>query len=1470
MTLPSFVGRYAIRGEIARGGVAVVALAWDEELESLVAIKILHGHLAGDPRLEQRFIEEARLLRRIRAPNVISVHDVGRLGDGCPYFVMDYADRDTLEERLNRFPDGAAADVAGLMRLVDALAAGLGALHDAGLVHRDIKPANILFQSSPRSYAALLAGASTRAPTLAADHEQVLVGDLGLAQDIVSQGSLPEVLGGTPLYRAPEQSDAVAEISPAADIYGASALLWAVLTGEPPPEPGLLGERLARLSEPWREVIETGMAAAPAERFGDIAAWHAAVTEAASRDESGCLSRGTETFDRDAPCPYKGLAAYQPGDAAFFRGREVLIDELVRRLREHRVLVVGGPSGSGKSSLIRAGLIPVMEGSARAGSEPPRIALCTPGHDPLGALWNAIGPASGLDAFRAHPEGIAGPPTEDSGQSWLICIDQFEELFTLAPEADRDAFIATLAALSDPAEGRVRIVIGVRADFYTRCAQLPWLARHISRNQVLVGPMGPVELRRAIEEPARHAGFHLEAGLTELIVADAGSEAGALPLVAHALVETWVRRSGNLLTIAAYREAGGVAGAISRSAEAIYRHSLDEIDRDCMRRLFLRLVSPGEQALDTRQLLPRVDIERDPEAVRMRRIVEQLTRARLLSVDDSHVQIAHEALLRTWPRLADWIAESRDDLRSRQRISRAAGEWLASGENPDLLYHGTPLLAALEWAGRHADQIGDLERRFLDEARRVAEDRQRRRRRLRGGVITGLAALALGAVIASLIAWSALRESRHSQRLADAANRQAQARFAAALGSAALGRVRGDPLLALALAAESIARTRAGPPAHDARAALLEARRVLAKGGVFPSGSPIPAGDALAIDLSPDGRSLAMADRGGQITLIDTRSRQPLGDRLVGHQGAVRDVAFSADGRLLASGGTDGELRVWPLAGRGESRLIAKSRHIVMKVGFSANGRWLASAGEQAVRCWDLDREPPGEDRLIARNGAFNTLAFSPDDRGLIASYTDGSLFGWRLANGNAWFEPLSGVHRSHLVDLDASPDGRHLASVDTDGRAMLTAYREGKAPVRLFGEDVFVTATAFRPDGRQLVGAARDGRLRLWDIQRGRVGFTSGVAHDRPIVDLRGDARGRAYATLGEDQVIRLWRSSAGIPMSTERRVAGGAAKAVAYSPDGRYLAAGDKRGGVQVWDRRSGDTAARRFGGHEQQVWAMAFSPTRPGLLASADRGGRIILWDLAEGKPLKRLDAGDMPVWSLHFTPDGGRLISAGARQVSIWDVASGEQRASLAAGDAAITAAALSGDGRLLATAHDDGHARLWDLATRRLTREIAADDNRLWNLAFSPDGRFLATASSDEVVSLWRLQDGSEYATFGGHGGGATALAFLSDGATLVVTDRRGNLHWWDVVGRTHLSAPLKAHRRASWRLAVHPDGRRLATSGDDGWIREWDVFSPERACEISAAAFDTARRRQYLGEEGRSLACAGSLVDATPWREATD
>lgn len=1467
MSFPAFIGRYAVEREIASGGFAAVVLARDDELEVPVTLKILHSNLASNEKVIKHFLEEARLLRRIRSPRVVSVHDVGRLEDGRPYFVMDYADRGTLADRLKRLEPSVLAKREGVDILIDALSDGLSAVHDANVVHRDVKPANILLQRVKRSKDDKC---MTSFDALVGLDERVFLADLGIAKDLAVDVTGATMMAGTPLYQAPEQVEHGQPVTPMTDIYSASALMWHVLTGKAPPPFHRIAEYLPSLPEMWRDCIERGMAMDPEARFLDMMSWRSAMNEALDRDRREAASEAvTEISEGRVECPYKGLAAFQPEDSDYFFGREDLVEELVHRLQQSRVLVLGGSSGSGKSSVLRAGLLPAVSANAITGSENWRVCIFTPGRDPMTDLYfQLIGDNSHLTAqvslndFIAYPSAARRLATANEGEL-LICIDQFEELFTLVKQKRRSKFIEALSAMTDPADSRVRIVLTIRADFYASCAEIPWLADRISENQFLVGPMTRPELRRAISEPAHAAGLHMDRSLIDAIVDDAGREAGSLPLVAHSLYETWSRRKGSVMSLDGYRQSGGVAGAISQTAETLFTDSFDKDQQEATRRLFLRLVTPGEGTPDTRRLLPIDEVERDSDPNTTRRVVEALTDARLLTLDDKNVQIAHEALLRTWPRLKSWIEGSRDDLRMRQRIQHDAAEWDGEGREPDLLYRGTRLLAAEEWSTKNQNVLGALEQKFLGEAREARNKaqatsnlRRRRRRRINQIAVAALALLAIGATVSSFLAIRASNLAESNRKIAVVATAEANERFARALGAAANGLSKTDPLLALSLSAEAIVRAESARSTSEARAAMLMARQNLGEAGLIPLGSPLTVGDAQTMAIDASGSRIAVGLRDGSIVIHSTEPGGAVLAELVGHSGGIRDIAFSPDGELLVSAATDGDVRLWSVAATRYAPIttLFSGNDVAFGVAFNSTGERVASAtGDGTVRLWDVSNGMQIGEPLAEMPLGFKKVEFSPVSEGLVAGNVDGAIFGWMGLDATPAFPPIPGGPLGPDPDhMSFSSDGTAFAVSHTNGKVTTIGFPEGVPIVDRFSDSESIVATTFAGPENLLLGAGADGTLHMENAEMEPVGDVV-QAHSQRIVDLEAAEQVPLLATLGRDQQVRLWRIGAE-PDDKETLTLQSGAKAlgVAYKPDGKSVAVGDSDGNIWIWKLGS-NMKPMLLKGHNSQVWAIAFSQDGNTML-TGDRDGDLRVWDMASMRLKDQIDLGQVPIWSI-VPADSAEFFVATGNGVHQVDVSEARVIRKFDPAEISFNRAAVSNDGRSLAAASADGKVYIWSTVDGQLNQVIEADDNTLWSVAFNAGDTRIAVASSDEVVKVWDLESGKELASYGGHKGGATDVVYLADQATLVAIDRSGELHWWDTATDRRLTSVEKVHAAPAWRIALAPDGQTFATTSEGGDVRVWNRLSLEIACALGSPTFDKGRRVQYLGSDEPTATC---------------
>jgi WD40 repeat protein/serine/threonine protein kinase len=1489
--LPTRFGRYEVLGLIGSGAFADVVRAWDEGLASHVAIKVLNTEAAADELARERFIEEGKLLRRVASPYVLAVHDLGELDDGRPYLVLQLADGGTLDDRIEPF-EGRAVDTETVRRVVEAMADGLDALHRAGVVHRDIKPENLLIDTSDDNADTArpaAEGASRSNGPESADgesdptadtviglgvlelREQLVIADLGLAKDLTSRGSAPSVIGGSARYQAPEQLRADGELGPPTDIYAASAVLWRLLSGRVAPEPHDVSDELTIFQPGWQGFFARAMALDPADRYPSAVAWRSSALDQLDV-EPEAVAEGDLSVGPRRSCPYKGLASFQPEDASVFFGREDVVGDLLRRLQTNRVLVVAGPSGSGKSSLVRAGLLPALRSGAIAGSESWHYELLTPGIDPFDELHYRLTrdvegkPRYTADELAADPR-LARRLLDDSGEtSWLLYIDQFEEVFTQHddPEVAR-SFVDALSAMADPTDSRLRLVVAVRADFYGRCAQIPWLAQRITENQVLVGPMGNDNMRRAIEEPARRNGLRFEPGLVDLVLDEGGQSAGSLPLISHALVETWSRRDGNVLTLDGFKTAGGVGGAIAQSADALYEITFDEDQQRAAKRLLLRLVTPGEGTADTRRPLPFSELERDSESEVMATVVDEFVSARLLAVDDKGVEIAHEALIGGWPRLRDWIDAERQDLRFRQRVSRAASEWESADRDPDLLWRGTPLAAAVDWTEEHPDGFDLLEQEFVDAAEeaRLAEEAARAQRAARSAktrrrATLALAALTLASVVASIVAFIALRRATSSTEVAE---RQ----FANALGTSAVGQARDDPRIALRLAMESAERS--SRPPVDARAAMVQARVALSEPGVVPFGPAISTPGSFKVALRPDGLLAAVSDPTGPVRLYDVATGEQVGDTLRAHTSGARTLTFTPDGATLVTGASDDLVFSWDVADPenvGEPRIVSDYGVNVWSVAVHpTDGSVAVSYDDGAIRVFDLASGT--EKRRLDwddGSGGINAVAFSPDGTKLVASNRSGRLNGWATADYEKLWDPLDTPEGPKLWEIVFSPDGSTFATSGDRPVAYLHDAETG-LPIegKVFGDLTFdedgteqtPTATAlkgiaFSADGRRLIAGSAAGTVHTWAIDDpSEPPTTSAVRHSDAVEHGDISIDGTVFATVGDDKRLRLWRAG-DVPLFEGFDGIPNGAYGAAFDPTGNRLAVGDGDGGLHIVDLD--DPAVRSSGtGHDGLVWDVVWSPDGAAIYTTGD-DGTVRRWDADSVVVTDELGRHQGPGRGLALSPDGRFLVSSdrgdgdgNGADVFVWDTAQGSLFAQPMPHEQGVRALAFSPDGALLATADGVGQIRIWDTDDFNLVREWPTNANIVWALSFNDEG-MLASVDGAEDVHVFDPTTGLEAGiTISGlDTNGGTGVGFAADGLSAAVLTRRGELLLVDwQQGVSLMTSALAAHPgedAQSFELAFESEGGRFATTSTDGTVRVWDVLSPIRACEEAAQRLD--------------------------------
>ncbi|KAK1182905.1 hypothetical protein B7755_035085 [Streptomyces sp. NBS 14/10] len=1173
--------------------------------------------------------------------------------------------------------------------------------------------------------------------------------------------------------------------------------------------------------------------------------------------------------DDDAEPPYQGLARFEPGDHERFFGRDRLVGDLVGLVRTHRFVVLVGASGSGKSSLLRAGLIPRLRGpdEPREPSEPHERAAEEP-YESAGEPYERPAAvrilAPGEHPARTHTEALAPMSGEGGEGETVVVVDQFEEVFTLCRDPDeRKAFLDRLLDARRAGSG-LRVVVAVRADFFGHCAEHRELAESCREATLLIGPMTPDELRDVIVKPATAAGLVVERSLTARLIAEVDGEPGGLPLLSHVLLEAWRRRKGRTLAETTYDAVGGVRGAVARTAEDVYAR-LTPAQASLARRVLLRLITPGEGAQDTRRGVDRAELDwgdpadtpADTTPADTTAVLDRLARARLITLDENTVDLAHEALITAWPRLRGWVAEDRERLRTHRQLTEAARAWEELRRETGALYRGTRLAVAREWAARDGalDELNSVERAFL-EASIGLEDGERAAAARRARRLAFLAAcLAVLLVVVTAVGVVAVRQ-RHS---AVEAQRVAVSRQ---LAAQALNLGDSRPGTAMLLAVEAY-RT---APTPEARGALLSmsARRS------YQAELNGHADAVSEVAFSPDG-TLASVGRDGKTVLWDARHHTRLAT-LTGHATWLRAVDFSPDGRRMATGGDDRKVVLWDVAHRTKVATLTGHRGPVKSVAFSPDGRTVAgSSDDGTVILWDV-KSGSRRVTLTGHRAMVWAVEFSPDGKLLATASADRTVRLWSAATG----EQLA-VLRGHTRSVDAvafSPDGKLLASASQDYTARVWDVRRRTSVARLVGHGAEVRAVGFSPDGRTVATSGQDHTVMLWDAERHTRQATL-VGHGTNIYSLAYDPSGTLLATAGESGSITLWDPTR-IPLTgLADRV-----NKVVFSPDGRALATAGQNGSAVLWDVVHRTPRAVLPSGHGT-VRSAAFSPdgrtlatvtgisqdtpTGPASRPPSPKDQTLMLWPLAGRAGPRRpvtLTGHTARVLDVAYSPDG-RIIATGAadKKVMLWDAARGTRLATFTADTgtegSGVNAVAFSPDGRTLATANYDGRVTLWNVARRTRMATLTGHTGQVRAVTFSPDGRTLASAGIDQTVMLWDVARHTRLATLAGDTGPAFAVAFSPDGRTLATANADTSVMLWDVARRKQL-ATFTGHTAQVRSVAFSPDGRTLATAGDDGTVRLWNTDPRRTATQLcSALSRDLTREewKQLIPEKSYRRTC---------------
>ena len=1143
------------------------------------------------------------------------------------------------------------------------------------------------------------------------------------------------------------------------------------------------------------------------------------------------LAQSTRPEDGPTPgiAPYKGLLFFDEPDSELFFGRKTLTAKLAEQVMglamdgSTRLLAVVGASGSGKSSLVRAGLAVALK---HAGWE---TRVFTPTANPL----------------RMLETNLNGVPTANT-ERVLILVDQFEEVFTLChDEIERIGFIEKLLSSAQDQSNKIVVVITLRADFYPHCAQYPHLREAVAAEQAYIGQMTLNELCRAIEEPARRGGWEFEPGLLDVLLNDIGAqstsepEPGALPLLSHALLATWEHRRGRTLTLEGYRASGGVRGAIAETAESVFNDQLNQRQQELARDVFLRLTELGEGTEDTRRRAALKELARQSEeAVQLRVVLDTLAEARLITLNEDSAEVAHEALIREWQRLHEWLTQDREGLLLHRHLTESTHEWQSRGRDPSELYRGTRLGQAREWSSVNEERLNASERAFLaasiqqeehdlwereaqrqrelEAAQKLAETQSRAAKQLRRRAIFLTGAFVLAIVLAGAAAFLGVQANQ------SASEAQQNAAYAKSreLAAAAINNLEEDPERSILLALQAESTVDTSEAENALHRSILDSRVVLAlhhDAGVWnvaysPDGKQIAtiSGDrtvkiwdaqtgqllitldsqAGGIDYSPDGKRLAATsnyhNKYQTVKVWDATTGVEL-LTLAGHKDWVNGIAFSPDGTRLVTTGGDGTAKIWDALTGEELLTFTLSGHgdQVFDVSFNRDGKRIATSGDDGfVRIWDTSSGeqllalPFEEGQAFIRVAfSFISVAFTPDGMRVAASGPSGDpnwVKIWDAATGQLLFSGNLG-HSSPPLGIAFSPDGRLAATAGLDQKAKVWDTATGQVLYTLSGHTYEINSIDFSPDGTRLATASGDGTARVWDITPARealfIPFADSVMSSWSM-RLSYSPDGTRILTDYADGNARIWDATLGKEVL---RLSDDNIRSLntSYSSDGKLVATANDDNTITVWDGQTGQQRITLVG-HKSFISQTAFSPDAT-RLASASFDSKIIFWDLTSGKVLFKLTGPAEGFNSIAYSPDGKRLLSGDrGRHGAIWDATTGEKLFNLPGwyfDD--IWSAAYSPDGKYVALGGHTGTIGVWDATTGQKLLNLKGNSARVTGIAFSPDAKWIAAASADGTARVWDAANGVNLLTLPIDSRAVGGVSFSPDGKRLAIGGRLG-------------------------------------------------------------------------------------------------
>ena len=1209
-----------------------------------------------------------------------------------------------------------------------------------------------------------------------------------------------------------------------------------------------------------------------------------------------------------AICPFKGLAFFDRADAEYFCGRERVVTDLVARLVDSPLVGIVGPSGIGKSSLLRAGVLPALSDGVVPGSAAWSQILLRPGERPCAEFEHALD-GDPLERVLA---------TLAPGERIVIAVDQLEELFTqCGREDERQAFLDQLLAAARDRQRRALVVVALRADFYGSLVCSPRFAQLLSASHVLVGPMDREDLARAIEQPAERAGLVVERTLVDALVSDVIGEPGGLPLLSTALLELWRARDERTLRYATYRASGGVHGAVARLAEATYTN-LGEPQQRVARRLMLRLAG-GEEGALVRRRMPLIELVRVGGA---QPVLASLTDARLLTVSDGDVELSHEALLREWPRYCTWLEDDRAGRRLHAHLNSTVRDWDAGGRDAGELYRGARLASAIEWAAHHDDELDPLEREFIKSSRLEADRRNRRLRSL----LLAVGLLLIVAVIAGALALIKQRSASNEARIA----------LARELGAEAVNEPQLD--LAMLMAREAV-NLDPSPQTDSSLLATVQRSPTIFATFRLPVNSKPHINGTPQLAVSPDGRTLLVSrfeddifggtftgGTAGDVLVLQAQTHRAKGATLTDF-GATQPPVYSSDGSLLVYPSrfsvVDVERQDTPTIIVRDARtrvllnrlqfdlnqtgmqmpryadcrlLIAPDQHTVYcvhrSIRYSTNGDGPGNLGATYAYRWLL---PSGRRLATVRIDSGTVLAAALVDAGtrlLVVDAHSVSAFDARSLTRLSTVAISPGPPAPSAAAI--SPDGDTIAIGSHTGAVSFVDPATGAARPAIGATSTPVSALTYSPDDRSVVSTGTNNVLIDWDPRTATANAVLRAPAEQ-VASVAFSPNGATLYTATPEGVVFEWDMTGDRSFGRSLSLGRGATNAdrlwpltppLALAPDGKTFAVsvGPSTVGLfstQTLQRRATFTIAPKA----TMITALAFSPTAPEL-AVGGYSGVLQLWHVAGPPRLERplmglQGAAGYPeaIQAIAFSRDGKLLAATnsaatnapGSYQqqflatLAIWHAHSGELLSYPSQLDpvnqpGSYDALAISPNGRLLAASVPGGSDVLVDLASDKTLRTLhPLDTEDTTALAFAPNGT-LATGALAGIVQLWNPASGAAISSpLAVSAGPVTSIAFNPTGDQFATTgSQNGTAKLWSTSTLQEEGSALNTGPGTTAAAVFEPHGGALLAVNNAGMGFTWPTSLADweqRACTVAGRNLTPQEWDQYVTGQPYTQVC---------------